>query len=363
MPNKQNNAPIKASTQEFLEIEDIQEGIVILKDGSAVLVMSTTAINFGLLSEKEQDASIYAYGALLNSLTFPVQILIRSKRKDITSYLNLLTEQEKKLANKTLKNQLRKYHEFIESTVSLNNVLEKQFYLIIPMSSLEIGVSSTVSSKLKRGRSGLPYPKEYIIEKAKTNLYPKRDHLFRLMSRLGLRSRQLTSQELVQLFFEIYNPDIQGQVLGIPSDYQTPLVKPAATFMPAPTTGEPAPSAPVSATGTQITPAGQPVSTPTETIPPAPNQPAGQPPANPVPSTVNNPVPTPLVPKPQPAPANTGPQIVVETTEKPEDMITEIDHGAQNEIDQLVESVTKPKPTTPIFDANQINNQPTNVQT
>ena len=87
---------IRASTQDHLEIEDIQEGIIILKSGSSCLIIGTTAINFGLLSEKEQEATIYAYAALLNSLTFPIQIFIRSTRKDITSYLVLLAEREKK---------------------------------------------------------------------------------------------------------------------------------------------------------------------------------------------------------------------------------------------------------------------------
>jgi len=223
--------PVKASTQSFLEIEDIKDGIVILRDGSCVLIIATTAINFGLLSEKEQDAAIYAYGALLNSLTFPIQILIRSKRKDITSYLRLLEEQERRTLKEALKAQIRRYREFIESTVQVNNVLEKSFFTVIPMSFLEIGIGKTLGSKLAKKTADLPYPKDYIMEKAKNNLYPKRDHLFRLFNRLGLKSRQLSTQELVKFFFGIYNPEVEGQILSTPEDYQTPLVKPAANFL------------------------------------------------------------------------------------------------------------------------------------
>ncbi|HUW21191.1 MAG TPA: hypothetical protein VMW41_00850 [Candidatus Bathyarchaeia archaeon] len=222
--------PIKSSTQKFLEIEDIKDGIIMLMGGSCLLVLTTTAVNFGLLSEQEQDTAIYAYGSLLNSLTFSIQILIRSKRKDISSYLKLLEAQEKKITGALLKEQIQRYRKFIQETVQVNNVLEKKFYIIIPMSFLELGVSKTVGSKIKK-TGNLPYPKEYIIEKAKTNLYPKRDHLFRLFNRLGLRSRQLNTQELVRLFFEIYNPGQQGQILSMPADYQTPIVKPATDFM------------------------------------------------------------------------------------------------------------------------------------
>ena len=87
--------PIRASTQQFTEIEDVAQNIIVFVDGSCALILSVTAVNFGLLSEKEQEAIIYAYAGILNSLSFPIQILIRSKHKDITAYLKLLEDKEK----------------------------------------------------------------------------------------------------------------------------------------------------------------------------------------------------------------------------------------------------------------------------
>jgi hypothetical protein len=89
-----NKTPIKASTQEHLSVHNIRDNIVMLKDGSCSLLLSVSAVNFDLLSEREQDAIIYAYGSLLNSLTFSIQIFIRSQKKDISSYLKLLEKQE-----------------------------------------------------------------------------------------------------------------------------------------------------------------------------------------------------------------------------------------------------------------------------
>jgi len=88
--------PIRSSTQLFTEIETIDRGIVMFTDGSCVMVVSATAVNFGLLSEKEQDAIIYSYAGLLNSLSFPIEILIRTQHKDVTAYLQILEDQEKK---------------------------------------------------------------------------------------------------------------------------------------------------------------------------------------------------------------------------------------------------------------------------
>jgi len=217
---------IRASTQEHLEIEDIKEGIVILKDGSSCLVLATTAINFGLLSEKEQEATIYAYAALLNSLNFTIQIIVRSARKDISSYLALLEEREAKEERKLIKDQIGKYRQFIQETVQKNNVLDKDFYIIIPMSAIELGVAKTFKKTVSRQKS-LPFDKGYILQQAKINLYPKRDHLLRQLSRLGLKSSQLESQELIRLFFNVYNPESSTQLMAESSQYKTPLVKAA----------------------------------------------------------------------------------------------------------------------------------------
>src|SRR3990167_5008334 len=111
------STPIHATTQDHLEIEDVIDNLILLKDGSAALVIKTNAINFGLLSEEEQDATIYAYAALLNSLTFPIQIVIRSEQKDVTGYINLLAIQEQKQTNTLLKTQIQTYKKFVAQVV------------------------------------------------------------------------------------------------------------------------------------------------------------------------------------------------------------------------------------------------------
>jgi len=215
--------PIRASTQQHLDIEDIKDDIVVFKNGSCCLIIQTTAVNFGLLSETEQDATIYAYAGLLNSLSFPIQIVIRSKQKDISSYLNLLQEQERKQQNIQLKNWIKNYRQFIEKIVKENEILDKKFYVVIPFSSIELGINTGLLTNKKN----LPYPKEYILEKAKTNLHPKRDHLIKQLARIGLKTKQLGTQALIELFYNIYNSEIEGQKFVLSKDYQTPLVSAA----------------------------------------------------------------------------------------------------------------------------------------
>ena len=216
--------PIKASTQAHLDIEDIQDDLVILKDGSCCLVLKATAINFDLFSETEQEAIIHAYAALLNSLNFPIQIIINTQKKNITAYLRLLKAQENKIKNKLLKRQMKKYRQFIKKTVQKAQVLEKKFYIIIPFSSLELGISKSLTKTFFKGKKELPFPKEYILERAKVSLYPKRDHLIKQFNRLGLQPRQLTSQELLELFYNIYNPELIGEKLSTQKEYTSPLI-------------------------------------------------------------------------------------------------------------------------------------------
>lgn len=199
------DVPLTASSQEHLPISDIVEDIVLFKDGGAALVMESTSLNFSLLSEKEQEAVIAAYSALLNSLSFSIQIMIRSQKKDISSYMNYLDESAKKIVNPGLYRLMQSYRKFIIESIKKKNVLGKRFYIILPFSALELGVAKSVLS-ITKGKGTLPFPKTYVIKKAKVILYPRRDHLIRQMGRLGIKLRQLGTEELVGLYYEVYNP-------------------------------------------------------------------------------------------------------------------------------------------------------------
>jgi len=196
---------IRASTQEHLDIYTIKNHLVFLKDGSVALVLRTTAINFNLLSEEEQDATIYAYAGLLNSLSFSIQILIRSQRKNISDYLDLLDSRIQITPSQKIKEQLLIYRQFVKSLVKENRVLEKKFFIVIPFTALELGITSSTFNPLSKAPQKPPFDLEYIEEKAAMALYPRRDHVIRQFARIGLRAQQLTTPELVNLFYSIYN--------------------------------------------------------------------------------------------------------------------------------------------------------------
>jgi len=214
MSVKKPVSPIRASTQSFIEIEDLKDDIVLFKDFSAGIVIEVGAVNFWLLSVEEQSSIIYAYAGLLNSLSFPVQILILSKKMDISLYLEYLDNQINKQHNELLKTKLSSHKEFIKTIIKKNSVMEKRFFFVVPFSPLELGITGANTGGLN---------KEYVITRAKTSLYPKRDHLLRLLAKIGLRANVMAKQEITELFYNLYNPSATGTTLG-PVDSYTDVI-------------------------------------------------------------------------------------------------------------------------------------------
>jgi hypothetical protein len=182
------------NTKDFIPIERITDDVAILKDGSVVMVIQTSAVNFDLLSENEQLAIIGSFAALLNSLSFSIQILIRSKKLDISHYLNTLKEAERKQTNPLLQLMMQRYRAFVAAIIRDNEVLDKQFYVILAVSPIELGVVSSAN-----------YEKN--LPKAQNLLGPRRDHILKQLSRIGLKSTQLNDEKLIRLFYDIYNDE------------------------------------------------------------------------------------------------------------------------------------------------------------
>lgn len=216
--------PLTSTTQDHLPIYDIQDNIIILKNGSAAMVIVVSAVNFGLLSEEEQDAVIYAYAALLNSLNFSIQILIRSEQKDISSYLELLGEAAKKQVSAIKRQWINTYRTFVAETVQRRNVLDKKFYIVLPFFSLELGSVKSLGMSIS-AKQRLPAPLTEIIKKATMTLIPRRDHVLRQVERIGLTARQLTNQELLELLYRTYNPGATVPPVS-KTELTAPLVEP-----------------------------------------------------------------------------------------------------------------------------------------
>ncbi len=225
---------IKDSTQNHLDIQDIKNNFVILKNGNVCSVLQTTAVNFDLLSEMEQDAIIAAFSMLLNSITFPIQVVLRSKKLDITKYIEKVQRMESKITDPLMKYQIESYRKFIQDVIQNNEVLDKKFYVVIPSGSSvikELGSSpfEFINRLFGVGHKRVEVDVNKVVKDAEVELVPKVEHLIGEFGRIGVKARMMTTQELVELYFDIYNPSsVHGQRIRTNiDDYKTAIVNPA----------------------------------------------------------------------------------------------------------------------------------------
>ena len=203
-PEKQHKKGLSA--QKYLEISEIKDGIVIMKNGGMRAVLMVSSINFALKSIDEQDAIVYHYQSFLNSLDFSVQIVVNSRQLNLDNYLQILKDQEKKQLNELLRVQISSYIEYIQGLVKMANIVSKTFYVIIPFSSSESagGAMKAImgggSSKLLTNRA--------TFEKYKDQLFQRVDHVIENLSGTGLHMTLLNTQELIELYYNLYNPEI-----------------------------------------------------------------------------------------------------------------------------------------------------------
>lgn len=193
----------EAATQEFLKIKQIREGMVILKDKAMRGVLMVSSLNFALKSEDEQTATIYQFQNFLNSMDFSTQIIVQSRKLNITGYIEKLKELETKQKNELLKIQTTGYREFIEGLVKTGTIMSKTFFLVIPFSISSLVGSDSNKSSQKLEKADLT---EELFQRCKTQLWQRMEFVVLGLRRCGLKAIPLTTGELVELFWALHHP-------------------------------------------------------------------------------------------------------------------------------------------------------------
>ena len=196
------------STQQFVDIEDIRYGVVVFKNGSLRSVLMVSGINFELKSEEEQNVVSYAYQNFLNTLDFSVQLIIHSRKLNIENYLNKLAERQNQETNELLKNQISEYIEFIKSFVELNAVMAKTFFAVVPYDPIVISKGGKkLLSLFKFGPKAKTLVPEESLEQKITQLNQRAEQVINGLTQIGLRVVALNDEELIELFYNLYNPE------------------------------------------------------------------------------------------------------------------------------------------------------------
>lgn len=193
------------TTQQFLEIDQVREGVLILKNKALRGVLMVSSLNFALKSEDEQNAIIYQFQSFLNSLDFSCQIVVQSRKLNITGYLEKLKELEETQENELLKMQTAEYREFIQGLVETGAILAKTFFVVVPYTLWEAeGLPLTGKKLLKRPK--IPTLTEENFQRYKSQLWQRMEFVALGLRRCGLQAVPLTTPELIELFWSLHHP-------------------------------------------------------------------------------------------------------------------------------------------------------------
>jgi len=196
------------ATQQFVDIVEIKNGIVILKNGGMRRVLMVSGINFDLKSEEEQGIVLYAFQNFLNMLDFSMQFVIHSRKMNIDAYLENLKKREEQEENELLRNQISEYSEFIKSFVEQNAVMAKTFFVVVPYDPIQItGVATDLLSGLKFWeKKKEKNKKDEDGEQKAIQLNQRTEQVTDGLNQIGLRAVALNNEELIELFYNYYNP-------------------------------------------------------------------------------------------------------------------------------------------------------------
>jgi hypothetical protein len=203
------------STQNTLQIAEIRDGIVIMNDGTFRSVIMVKSINFDLMSQSEQEAVEYSYQGFLNSLYFPVQIFIRSQKVDLQPYIEKLDKIRTEHDNMLLALLMDDYIEYIDALSAQTNIMDKRFYVVIPYSSAPNPDQALTNNKgffpglveMFSTKSDHVIINESTLEKAKTELRNRVQSVLSGLMQCGVKGLPLDTQELIELYYDTYNPD------------------------------------------------------------------------------------------------------------------------------------------------------------
>lgn len=205
---------MKGSSQDFIPIREIKEGVVVLKNGGLRGILMVSSINFALKSSDEQQAIIYQFQNFLNSLDFTTQILVHSRRVNMTGYLDKLKKLEEKQSNDLIKAQTSDYRRFISQILEKGDIMSKSFYVVVPYTLAEAqGTMSATREIFRRGKtketaSGMS---SEAFKRARLQLLQRMEFIAIGLRRCELGAVPLTSPELIEMFWSLHHPDSAEQ--------------------------------------------------------------------------------------------------------------------------------------------------------
>ncbi len=220
MPKQESTArPSNKSTQEFVPVSEVRDGIVILKDKSLRAILLASSLNFALKSEDEQTAFIVQFQNFLNSLDFSCEIFVQSRMLDIRPYIATLEVAYKGQLDDLMRIQIREYIEFIKSFTEAANIMTKNFFVVVPYSpsSISLNGGGSIASKFFASKRGDTEAQNRSFEEQVSQLEQRISIVQQGLVRCGVRTVQLGTEESIELLYKLFNPGEEGKPMAVPN--------------------------------------------------------------------------------------------------------------------------------------------------
>jgi len=207
---------VKNQTQNFVPIQEVRDGIIVLKDGSLRAILMASSVNFALKSEDEQRSIIYQFQNFLNSINFDMQIFIQSRNLDIRPYINLLEERLKVQTDDLMKVQIREYMKFVKTFTEQASIMTKRFFIVVPYTPLSANLKKAKLSFFGNKKT----PQQQLADRdgfaeSRTQIAQRMDVISSGLARTGVRTVQLGTEEVIEVFYQLFNPGESEKQLTI----------------------------------------------------------------------------------------------------------------------------------------------------
>lgn len=203
------------ATQEFIPIKEVRDGIIVLKDGDLRAIVLANSINLSLKSNDEQQATIMQFQNFLNTLDFPIQISVQSRRLDIRPYLLLLENRMKVQNEPLLKLQTKEYIEFIKNFTDSVSIMTKSFFVVVPYTHTTLKSDTGIFDRIfsRKNKEEEKAAKLVAFEEKRSQLEERVSVIQQGLGRCGIKSAQLGTEEVVEVFYKVFNPgEIEGKI-------------------------------------------------------------------------------------------------------------------------------------------------------
>lgn len=200
------------TTLNFLQVSEIRDSVLVLRESQMRVILAVSSTNFALKSQQEQEMIIGTFQGILNSIDYPIQIVVQNRKVNLDAYIEKLKELEDTQPNDLLRVKMQEYIEYIQNIILEANIMEKNFYLVVGYDpvTLQEGIFGSFLRALNPSRIVKQKQEDFIHNRKQ--LMTRAEDISGKLGGLDLKISMLNTEQLIALMYNCYNPDTTDSI-------------------------------------------------------------------------------------------------------------------------------------------------------